>query len=90
MSDPILEVKIVECSERLQELETQLTVAGYNLRTLRDTVNAERNRLHDLIRQMAGKGITLPGFDRGGSTNGKGTADEHQRGPTVFPQAASS
>jgi hypothetical protein len=67
------------CKSRILELRQRHRLAGRELRTLKDQLEAEERKLFDLVDHFSGRPVFLPGMEP--------TADEYQRGPTVFTSA---
>jgi hypothetical protein len=69
--------------EALRKREAEASDAGYTLKMCRAEALKARAALDELLDELVSGRSRFPIFER---IERKGTADEHQRGPTVFPE----
>ena len=84
MTDLINE--ITEADQKLEAAEQKTAEASRQLRRAKRELKDCRQEIRLLIKELKTGQSRYPVFER---IERKGTADEHQRGPTVFPQVAS-
>jgi hypothetical protein len=95
MSDLIDE--ITEADQKLEAAEQKAAEASRQLRRAKRELKDARQEVRLLIKELRSGQSRYPILERIELRTSKGTpgapgsstADEHQRGPTVFPQAAS-
>ena len=80
--------EITQADQKLEAAEAQVAEASRRLRRAKRELKDCRQEIRELIRELKTGESRYPVFERIERSNGA-TADEHQRGPTVFPQAAS-
>jgi hypothetical protein len=72
--------------EELRKRELEASQAGYTLKMCRDTAGKARAALDELLDELETGRSRYPIFER---IERNGTHDEHQRGPTAFPEPQS-
>ena len=91
-TDLISEIR--RARENLRYRQREASEAGFTLKMCRSAEKKAAAELDTLLDELeTGQSrYMLPGFDRFDlpDSNGNGTADEHQRGPTQFPIAWAS
>jgi hypothetical protein len=86
MNDLIDDIRRAREELRKRELET--SQAGYTLKMARATAEKARHALDELLDELETGRSRYPIFER--ITRSNGTADEHQRGPTTFPESSTT
>jgi chromosome segregation ATPase len=79
--------EITQADQKLEAAEAQVAEASRRLRRAKRELKDCRQEIRLLIKELKTGQSRYPVFER--IERSRGTADEHQRGPTVFPQAAS-
>ena len=79
--------EITQADQNLENAEIRVAEASRRLRAAKRELKDCRHEVRLLIRELKTGQSRYPILERIERSNG--TADEHQRGPTVFPQAAS-
>lgn len=80
--------EITQADQNLEAAEIRVAEASRRLRTAKRELKDCRQEIRLLIKELKTGQSRYPVFERIERSKGT-TADEHQRGPTVFPQAAS-
>jgi DNA repair ATPase RecN len=80
--------EITEADQNLEAAEIRVAEASRQLRSAKRELKDRRQEIRLLIRELKTGQSRYPVFERIERSNGA-TADEHQRGPTVFAQEAS-
>jgi chromosome segregation ATPase len=80
--------EITQADQKLEAAEAQVADASRILRRAKRELKDRRQEIRLLIKELKTGQSRYPVFERIARSNGA-TADEHQRGPTVFPQTAS-
>lgn len=80
--------EITQADQKLEAAEAQVADASRVLRRAKRELKDRRQEIRLLIKELQSGQSRYPVFERIQRSNGA-TADEHQRGPTVFSQAAS-
>jgi len=75
--------------EVLRKREAEASEAGYTLKMCRAEALKARTALDELLDELVSGRSKYPIFERIERHGSNGTADEHQRGPTSFPDVQS-
>jgi len=81
--------EITQADQNLEAAEIRVTEASRQLRAARRELKDCRQEIRLLIKELKSGQSRYPILERIERRTLNGTADEHQRGPTVFPQAVS-
>jgi hypothetical protein len=87
MSNLIEDIK--RAREILRKREADASDAGYTLKMCRAEVLRAQTSLDELLDELVSGQSSFPMFERIERHGSNGTPDEHQRGPTVFPEVQS-
>jgi len=87
MTDLIEE--ITQADQKLEAAEAQVAEASRRLRRAKRELKDCRQEIRLLIKELKSGQSRYPILERIERRTLNGTADEHQRGPTVFPHTAS-
>jgi chromosome segregation ATPase len=80
--------EITQADQNLEAAEIRVSEASRRLRAAKRELKDCRSEIRLLIKELKTGQSRYPVFER--IERSKGTADEHQRGPTVFPKVQSS